>query len=249
MLAFLRQPFNTQPKHVRADFAHWLQKRAGQALLANEKQVLDEFLSSLVGCRALQIDVGANVDLLDKCGMAYRWSLTGEVNGQTDLLMEPASLPIANHCVDLVLLHHTLDFDNHPYRILNEATRVLNPGGTLLVVGFNPVSLLGLQRLFHTHKMPPWSGRFLRIGRVSDWIGVCGCQMQGYVTGSLHSTTLKLQQRLGGFYVLQARKQAVPLHPIMSKRRLLSDIPPNVITVPAARWQRTRKPIEANHSL
>lgn len=250
MLPFLRPPFSLQTADSRHQFVDWLTGRDGQALLDAEMAQLQTILPSLVGFRALQIGVGQERSFLDACHFPYRWQVASTAASNVDLQVKPARLPFARECIDLVLLHHSLDFDDHPYRILNEATRVLNLGGTLVVVGFNPVSLLGLQRFFSSRTEPPLSGRFLRAGRVSDWAGVCSCQVLGYASG-LHGSRegsvtgwlgRKLWQRLGGFYVLIARKQAYPMQPLRPKRQRLADMPPNVISVPAARWQRTRNP-------
>lgn len=257
MLPFLRQPFARQLSSSRAAFADWLTSAAGELLLAAEQRELDALLPRLVGCRALQLGLRADTNLLTTCQLPFQWQLSSLLSDQAHLLVQPAALPLANHCVDLVLLHHSLDFDDDPYRILAEAGRVLNPGGTLLVVGFNPISLLGVKRLFHGAAQPPWSGRFLRAGRVSDWVGVCNLELQGYVSGFYgrreHGLAQwlghHLWQRLGGFYVLVARKQAIPMQPILARRRRLAELPPNVISVPAARWQRTRNPFETGNHL
>lgn len=257
MLPFLRQPFARQLPSSRAAFADWLGSAEGTALLTAETRALDELLPRLVGCRALQIGLRADCNLLASCQLPFQWQLSSLSKQQASLLLQPAALPLANSCVDLVLLHHCLDFDDEPYRILAEAGRVLNPGGTLLVVGFNPFSLLGLKRLLQRRDNPPWSGRFLRAGRVSDWVGVSGLEMQGYVSGFYgrreHGLAQwlghHLWQRLGGFYVLVARKQAIPMQPLLARRRLLGELPANVITVPAARWQRTRNPFETGNHL
>lgn len=257
MLPFLRHPFSRRPGVGRTAFAEWLRAEEGQVLLDAEQQELNELLPSLTGCRALQISVGVERDLLAASQLPFKWRFSSVFETRADMQVSSANLPLPNQCVDLVLLHHCLDFDDDPYRILSEATRLLNPGGTLLVVGFNPISLFGLKRLLLSRENPPWSGRFLRAGRVSDWVGVCGCELLGYASGFYghHSgSTLewigqKLWRRFGGFYVLVARKQAIPLQPLLLRRRLLADIPANVIAVPAARWQRTRTQFETNNHL
>jgi SAM-dependent methyltransferase len=246
MLPFLRQPFTSQNARSRDDFSCWLTGEEGRKLLDVEQRELADLLRGLVGCRALQIGPSVETNLLKECRLPYQWQLSSTEMQGASLLGRPSCLPLANHCVDLVLLHHSLDFDDEPYRILSESTRILNPGGTLLVVGFNPVSLLGIQRILHRRGVPPWSGRFLRAGRVSDWAGVCGCESLGYVSGYYSHrergvlTWLghRFWRRLGGFYILMARKQAVPVQPVTVRRKLLADLPPNVISVPAAHWQQ-----------
>lgn len=251
MLPFLLRPFVPKTPEQRQAFADWLKTGEGRQLLDNQKTALGELLPGIIGCRAIQVGISTQHNLLERCNLPFHWRLSSTVSSATDIVMSPADLPIANKCVDLVVLHHCLDFDDEPYRVLNEATRVLNPGGTLIVVGFNPFSLLGIKRLLSQRNQPPLSGRFLRIGRVSDWAGVCGCQTLGYVSGyhkqADESLGARINQyvwkRLGSFYVLMARKQAIPLHPLKSvAQNLLSELPANVITVPAARWQDNKEP-------
>lgn len=255
MLPFLRQPFPNRSVSERQAFADWLASPKGVALLEAEQQQMRGLLPSLVGCRALQIGVGGDVDLLASCHLPYHWYLTSTLDAHADVHIYPANLPLASKSVDLVLLHHCLDFDDAPYRILSEAVRLLNPGGSLLVVGFNPYSLLGIQHLLAASSHPLHGARFLRAGRVCDWAGVGGCEVQGYVAGFTAGYERRylallrrgLWRRFGGFYVLMARKQAIPLHPLLARRYRLRDLPPNVITVPAARWQRTGHSIETGN--
>ncbi|MEF8793750.1 methyltransferase domain-containing protein [Thiohalorhabdus sp.] len=84
----------------------------------------------------------------------------------------PEALPFASAQLDLVVLVHTLEFSRSPYRVVAEAERVLAPGGRLLVLTFNPVSLFGLARpwLRRAARYGPWSGRFLRAIHVRSML-------------------------------------------------------------------------------
>ncbi len=50
--------------------------------------------------------------------------------------------------IDLVFLPHTLEFSADPHQVLRETERVLIPEGRVIILGFNPLSSLGLWRLF-----------------------------------------------------------------------------------------------------
>lgn len=55
------------------------------------------------------------------------------------VVARPSELPLASDSVDVLVLHHTLDVTRHPQQVLRESVRVLRPGGTLLLVGFDPI--------------------------------------------------------------------------------------------------------------
>ncbi len=50
------------------------------------------------------------------------------------------SMPFVNEAFELVWLRHALEVVSAPHAIVHEATRVLAPGGTLVVTGVHPLS-------------------------------------------------------------------------------------------------------------
>src|SRR5690606_30958247 len=91
--------------------------------------------------------------------------------GRNSPVADIEMLPLATDSVDAVLLHHALDFTPDSHRLLREASRVLRPGGRMVVVGFNPVSLWGLGSLLRWRpQMPPWNARFISRRRITDWL-------------------------------------------------------------------------------
>ena len=62
------------------------------------------------------------------------------------------ALPFARGSIAAALLPHTLEGQDPPSRVVAEAARVLEPGGCMLMSGFNPWSLLGLLKL----RPKPW---------------------------------------------------------------------------------------------
>ena len=85
------------------------------------------------------------------------------------------ALPIDSHAVDVVVLPHVLEFEPCPHDALREASRVLVPEGSLLVLGFNPVSVIGLKRVLkHRAADAPWCGTYFSAGRLRDWLTLLG---------------------------------------------------------------------------
>ncbi len=88
---------------------------------------------------------------------------------------EWCKLPFGRNTFDLIVLQHTLDFSNNPRSVLKESINVLNNDGCIVILGFNPIGIWGISRiLLKSSGKVPWSGNFLRIGRIQDWLELLG---------------------------------------------------------------------------
>ena len=94
------------------------------------------------------------------------------------LWMELAELPFETSSIDLALLPHVLEFSQHPHEILREIERVLRPEGSVIISGFNPLSLWGLRRVLGQKKEYPWCGNFISILRMKDWLTLLGFEVE-----------------------------------------------------------------------
>ena len=79
-------------------------------------------------------------DLLRESRIAHRLKVAPW--GEVHLRAKCHELPIATQSIDLVLLPHVLEFAEEPHAVLREVDRVMMPEGRLVIVGFNPWSLL-----------------------------------------------------------------------------------------------------------
>ncbi len=64
-------------------------------------------------------------------------------------------------------------------RSLREVERVLRPEGSLIISGFNPFSLWGMHRALGRKQGYPWSGRFIALPRLKDWLALLGFEVVG----------------------------------------------------------------------
>ncbi|MDF1822792.1 MAG: methyltransferase domain-containing protein [Alcanivoracaceae bacterium] len=256
MPRLIRTPFLRHPPDTDQAFSRWLQSPAGSHLLAAEKQVLDELLPRMTGYRALQCAVGEPVPLLGASRLRNHYVLSRRPGENVQLVGRTDALPVAKSSLDLVVLHHSLDFDDNPHQVLRDAARALVPGGCLVVVGFNPASLTGLARwLYLASSGAPWLARFLPPRRVGDWLNVLACEPEGYESGHFLPLAADATQRRfawlerlvgrfwsqrGAFYVLVARKRAAMIRPVPS--RFARERSPQIIPVPAAQWRRRSQP-------
>ena len=155
----------------------------GQRLEKAELAALRERLSGCAGARALVLTAGVDERLADALPVARRHIV--RLSAAEDVLpvrrraissgaitvADPANLPFETDAFDVVVALHGLDLADRPQQALRELSRVLAPGGRLLMTGFNPWSSWGLRR-FLTPRQAPWNTHFLNARRVGDWLSV-----------------------------------------------------------------------------
>lgn len=206
----------------------WYATPLGQQLHADLVRCVEGLIGDIYALRCVQIGgTVLDADLLTGHNLVCRIHVTGD--GRDDLRTQPARLPFASDSIDLVLLSHTLEFCDDPHALLREVDRVLTLDGYVLVLGFNPVSLFGLRRLLGRRGIP-WAGSFYSRGRIADWLRVLGlnvrrretCWLRPPLQDARARRLLAGVERLapmlggcGGVQLVLARKQSIPLTPIL----------------------------------
>lgn len=88
---------------------------------------------------------GAAVERLGRC--LFRLGMNAEGSEFTGALRARLPwLPFLDHSLSFVLLSHALERATDPWALLDEAVRVLAPGGCLMAIGFNPWGWVGLRQ-------------------------------------------------------------------------------------------------------
>lgn len=154
----------------------WFESDVGRYVLAREQAWFDGVSADLFGFNAVQLDI-CGLDFLRANRMPFRFCAGP---GGRDLVCALERLPLASQSLDLVALPHVLEFSPHPHALLREVERVLRPEGRLLIAGFNPFSLWGLRRVLSTREAAwPWTGRFIHLARLKDWLALLGFEIAG----------------------------------------------------------------------
>lgn len=227
----------------------WFGTGLGRLFLETEQARVAAAMNQVFGVRQLEVGLSAERSVTpSQQGWHRMLAVPVWERGLTQceemgpLVCQPEELPFGDDALDAVVLHHTLDLTDYPHQALREAARVVRPGGSLLVVGFNPLGLWGLRRFFSTRRRMPWNARFLLHRRVHDWLRLLNFEVASSRYGFLRPPTynLRLLSRLrfmeplpsvgsqlpfGGFYCMSALKQEkgmIGLRPEWDARKVVS---------------------------
>ncbi len=225
-----RAPVWLQAQH---SLAQWYATGLGQSILIDVETRISGCLRDVFGYQGLLVgNYHPDRSLLLSAGL-HRKLILDAPGKSADINADALQLPIASDTMKLVVLWHTLDFCDNPHQALREADRVLMEDGQLIIIGFNPASAFGLRHwLMGWRRKSPWYGRFYSRWRLKDWLSVLDYRVMrseaSFIRPPINSERLlrrlKSLERLqpwfgglGGIYVLQARKQTIPM--TLSKRQ------------------------------
>lgn len=185
------------------DWLSWTQSPPGRYLLAWEQSQLDQSVPDIFGYHALQLGLpqinalrenrmpyrGLVLDAKSSVSAPYTYDLntsqpsadsTEQLHKKDLIWCDFPELPFDTQSVDLLVLPHTLELTQEPHYLLREAERVLLPEGRLIILGFNSLSLWGLQQLFgRTIKRPflPEVQNLIAFSRLKDWLKLLGFEL------------------------------------------------------------------------
>ena len=219
------------------DLRSWFESQLGSFVMAAEQAILDQVLPGCFGYDLLQLSV-QNKPLHNASPILHKFDMGMRVEDHNPLVGQPTKLPFGTDSMDVVLLHHILDFFDSPQQILREAGRIALPSGHLVIVGFNPISLWGAYRPFgEFRKLMPWLGSFIQPSRLMDWLtllnlridraqySIYGLPLKRY-TGGLPDYSQGLSRNanwpFGAIYVIVASKQVggvTPIKPLWQRDR------------------------------
>ena len=153
----------------------------------------------------------------------------------------PEALPIPTNSMDGVVVHHALESSEDPRTAIGEITRVIRPGGRLLICAFNPLSLWLLWTLRRPRGMT-----LVSAYRLSDWLAVLGFDREQHVQYLNYRGSMKLpldrgrwrkagdwlaERRVpvGGVYLVLAVKNAAGRTSVGKLARTRNDMVPLAI--------------------
>ncbi len=234
---------SSQFNEIFEQLESWYAGERGAYLLDQTRVTLQQHLDTAFGYHILQLGQLSGMSLIDGSPIRHHIRAGAWPTAGVDLLCDGDELPLESDSVDVVVAHHSLEFDPNPHQVLREIQRVLTPQGQLLLVGFNPYSLRGITtRCRGLWRHSPWRAyRPVSEHRLRDWLHLLGCEVQHssfiYAVPPVGSGRLRRALQacdgwcvahnlpVGGVYVVHAVKQVVaknrPRPALRSRRRRL----------------------------
>lgn len=195
-------------------------------LLSDQVRAMTPDLQRCVGDYALLIDTSADdvtPPALPMLGCWIRMQVEGRRYHGDLRAASDESLPFIDDAFELVLLQHALEAVATPASLLDEAVRVLAPGGVLAITGVHPVSAWAPWARWRgrgnnlTLNMPLQLMHDLQqAGFEIEQVRRVGCVFPGSMTAYAISTKM-----LGGGYIVMARKRRRVVTPLRIKPKAL----------------------------
>lgn len=241
----------------------WQDLPNGQAILTTIEQALQPWWQKFFGYHLLKIGALSHEVSCIESPIKHQVSCYvnraitgGHSDCHANIIGELDDLPLLEHSVDVCLLSHALEFSLDPHHVIREANRVIIPNGYLIITGFNPLSLAGLNKLVpYRRNHPPWNEHFFSPMRVKDWLHLMGYEIladerclhsglvgkinEGGITNYLRSFASKYLTSLGSVYIIIAKKRVLPLTPIKPKWKIRANF--NPVKVPSMNAHSSNK--------
>ena len=239
----------------------WAKLPNGELILDEINQLLAPWWPKFFGYHLLKIGALSSFVDSDKCPIKHHVSLLEHnkisTTDNVPVFAEIDDLPFLEHSVDVCVLTHALEFSLDPHHVIREANRTLIPNGYLVLSGYNPFSLAGLNSFIpYRRQQSPWNERFFSAMRVKDWLHLMGYEIlmderclhstlannisQGFIARHWRKFAQRFFPSFGSVYVIVAKKRVLPLTPIKPKWKLRPQLNPvNVSTLNSSRQQKS----------
>lgn len=153
----------------------WFSSAYAKQYFDSERSHVEAAIRQAIGPKVLQVGSLVEQRLVDDFELPYLVRSTGVEREGADIIADPAFLPLAPDSFSTVLLPHVLEGSKYPHQVLREAHRVLMHEGYIVITGFNPFSLLGLQNM--VYRKAVFNGRYYTPRRVIDWLQLLGFEV------------------------------------------------------------------------
>ncbi|MFQ3175528.1 MAG: SAM-dependent methyltransferase [Psychromonas sp.] len=202
----------------------WQQLPNGELLHQKTQQRVDDYLEQCFGYNLLKL--GQLSCKINTSNSIISHQINCATSGDNlSLQADINQLPLQDSTIDLCILTHELDFSSDPHQLLREIDRVLALDGTLIISGYNPISLLGLRTALNPKN--PKNARLFLPNRVIDWLHLLGFKIQqkqhfDFLPRNLNSTCSLFIEDFGqnylpyfcSVYFIIAKKSTIPMTPV-----------------------------------
>ena len=211
------------------EIRRWFASPLGEHVLMTESAILDQLLPGFFGYHLAQFSIQGR-GLYRTSPIQNKFTIDLEKSRDSGIVAAPSSIPLDGDSVDVVLLHHLLDFSVSPQEILREISRITIPMGHVVITGFNPFSTWGLWKSVATFGgRAPWNGQFIRPGRLMDWLKLLNfkidraqyaiyrpplARLSGKIDNYSQGVSRSLNLPIGSVYTIVAQKHIGAIKPV-----------------------------------
>lgn len=218
----------------------WFDSPLGRQLVNEERCLIERALEGAFGHSLLELSLGPRTLVSRPDAIRRHFSIgpmvQTELGKSLDAVSDFAELPVANESQDVVVVHHLLEFIANPHNMLRELERIIVPHGRLLIIGFNPLSLLGL-RLYFSGRLTRnsvWRHHMLTTWRLMDWLNLLGFELNQRAYGfhrlpfnspgwclnhQVFAPETMQKLPVGGTFLISATKYRAPITPVRLRWR------------------------------
>ena len=165
---------NNGKSELFEDVTRWFNLSAGQRLVQSERTAL---LHSESHCYGKSVLIVGGGEVFSECftsdskvdNVSFLNPIL-EVKSKQVIQGSLVSWPIRTQTVDCLFIHHMHEFYYQPHQLLREASRVLMPGGRLIIAGFCSLSLWSIWRFFVRKHKPARVMHYCSTGKLRDWL-------------------------------------------------------------------------------
>lgn len=155
----------------------WLSSSYAKRYFDVERSHISAGIRQSIGPAVLQIGEYLPKLVVDDFDLPMLVKTNDCIDAPSDIVVDPAFLPFSPEAFSTMVLPHVLERHELPHQVLREAHRVLMPEGHIVLTGFNPNSLIGLQRWLRP--IAVCAGRYYSVRRVIDWLQLLGFDVVG----------------------------------------------------------------------
>ena len=149
----------------------WLLDSIGSRLIIDEQQAFSDLSVSSLGNYFLQLGIwGRSNTFTHKTHVKNCFLIAAHSFAEIDLVADLNRLPLQDETIDVIFLPHTLEQYNNHQHILGASTNAISESGTLIALGFNPVSLWGLRYWFSGKDFLPGMKRLISVNQYTRWL-------------------------------------------------------------------------------
>ncbi|MDP5055039.1 MAG: class I SAM-dependent methyltransferase [Congregibacter sp.] len=178
----MKSVVNIQSIEISRALESWYARESGEQLCDAIRERLEPVLGLSFGYHILQIGPMPTRSLIDESPINHQIFASAAVDQKASLVCHADELPLESDSVDALVAFHALEFDEQPHGSLREMQRVLRPHGHLIIVGFNPLSLLGASQYVRgLKKTSLWNKqrhRPVTLRRLTDWLRLVDCELE-----------------------------------------------------------------------